>query len=504
MTTEFVVEMKGIRKEYPGVKALSSVDFTLKPGEVHCLLGENGAGKSTLIKILSGAVIPDGGEIRINGKEEKISSPIQARRLGVSPIYQELDLIGCLSAAENIFLGNERLKNRWTIDWKSVNREAQALVESLGIQFDVRKPVDELSVALKQMVAIAKAMVIKSNILIMDEPSAVLSDKELEILFEIIEKLKRQGMGIIYISHRLEEIFRIGNRLTVLRDGQWIATRDVAGITESEMIAMMVGRELKNQFAEKTKPVGEEVVLSVRNLSRKGVLHEIGFDLRKGEILGISGLVGAGRTELARCLVGADPIDSGTVKLEGVELNIKSPKQAKRYGIGYVPEERKVDGLVLNHSVKDNAIYTILDKVSAFGVLKRGEIKSTVRQYVDELLIKTPTMEQKAGNLSGGNQQKIVIAKWMAVGGKVLILDEPTRGVDVGAKAEIYRLIARLADEGLSIVMISSEIPEILNMSNRILVMSEGRITRELRMEEATQEEILRYAIPQNLNARSS
>jgi ribose transport system ATP-binding protein len=500
----FVVEMENISKRYPGVVALNSVKFNLKPGEVHCLLGENGAGKSTLIKILSGAISPDEGSINISGEEVKIESPTHARQLGINTIYQELDLIGKLSAAENIFLGNEILKNKFSINWKEVYQRSQELIHRLGLDFDTRTPVDELSVALKQMVAVAKSIAFESKVLIMDEPSAVLTDKELDILFKIINQLKAEGIGIIYISHRLEEIFKIGDRITVFRDGEHINTMEIEGLDENKIITMMVGRELKNQFSYKSKEIGKEVAMSVKNLSRKGVLSDISFELYKGEVLGISGLVGAGRTELARCIVGADLYDEGEIYLNEKEVKIKSPKVAKKLGIGLVPEERKTEGLVLVHSVKENTIMTILKKLSKYGILNIKSINNLVEKYITDLKIKTPSMNEKISNLSGGNQQKVVLAKWMAVNCKVLILDEPTRGIDVGAKAEIYKLITQLADEGLSIILISSEIPEILNLSTRVLVMSQGTITKEFKKEEATQESILRYSIPKNLIVRSS
>jgi ribose transport system ATP-binding protein len=485
------LQMKGITKTYPGVKALDNVDFEVAPGEVHALVGENGAGKSTLMKILAGAQPMDSGEIFLNGQLVHITSPQKAMDLGISIIYQEFNLVPYLNAAENIFLGREpKASIPGFINFSKMYSEAQRVIDQLGVRLNVRIPVNRLSVAQQQMVEIAKATSRNASIIAMDEPSATLTEHELESLFDLIRSLKSRGVSIIYISHRLEEIFQIADRVTVLRDGRLVGTKLVSETNKDEIIRMMVGRELKEKIPKQPAEI-KSPALTVSHLSRKGVLNDISFTVHKGEILGIAGLVGAGRTELARAIFGADPIDSGEIWLNGNKVEIRSPRDAIRLGIGLVTEDRKALGLILGMVVRENISLANLDSLTRFGFINRKEEKSVAVRFVEDLMIKTPSIEQQVQNLSGGNQQKVVLAKWLFTQSRVLIFDEPTRGIDVGSKVEIYQLMNRLAANGVAIIMISSELPEILGMSDRILVMHEGRIVGELSREEATQEKIM-------------
>lgn len=488
------LEMKNITKTYPGVRALEDVSLQVRPGEVLGLVGENGAGKSTLMKILAGAQPKDSGEILIDGQPVTIDSPQRAMALGVSIIYQELNLVPYLSAAENIFLGREpRAKFAGFVDFAKMNRDSQEIVDRLGVKLSVRTPVNRLSVAQQQMVEVGKATSRNSKIIVMDEPSATLTDHELKNLFDLIRQLKSQGVAIIYISHRLEEIFEICDRVTILRDGKWIATEDVASLDRDAIIRLMVGRELKHMIPKEEAPIGEPA-LTVTGLTRKGVIENVSFSVRKGEVLGIAGLVGAGRTEVARAIFGADPLDSGTVELFGKRASIRSPQDAIRYGIGLVTEDRKAQGLVLGMTVRENITLANLPAISVMSFVKALRERDVVKQFVDDLQVKTPSIEQTVQNLSGGNQQKVVLAKWLFTESKVLIFDEPTRGIDVGAKTEIYQLMNALAKRGVAIIMISSELPEVLGMSDRIIVMHEGHVTGELSRADATQEKIMDLA----------
>jgi len=493
--SSLALELRNITKRFPGVRALSDVTFTCRKGEVHGLVGENGAGKSTLIKVLSGAHQPDSGEIVLNGKTVSIRSPHDALGLGIGVIYQEFTLIPYLNAIENIFLGHEQT-NAGFVRFGRMSKEARSLVfDTLGIQFDLKRPVAYLSVAQRQMVEIAKALALNAEILVMDEPSAPLTSHELENLFKVIEVLRNQGVTVIYISHRLEEIFHIADRVTVLKDGQVVATDDVGSLTKERLIQMMVGRDLsEHYFAPRGSSRGKKV-LSVQHLCSGEQLHDISFDVYEKEIVGIAGLVGSGRSELMRAIFGADRIDSGEIEIDGQVARIRQPKQAADYGIGFVPEDRKVDGLCLPLPIKVNTTLASLRSVSTMGVLNMSAEKRIVQSQIERLHVVTPSMDQIVGNLSGGNQQKVVLAKWLAAGCKVLILDEPTRGVDVGAKAEIYHLMRELAEAGAAIVMVSSELPEVLGMSDRILVMREGRLVAELSPDEATENMILSYAM---------
>ncbi len=491
-----VLEMRNITKNFPGVKALKNVDFSCKKGEVHALIGENGAGKSTLIKILAGAFTPDSGEIFINGGRINISNPQEAIRLGIAVIYQELNLVPHLSAIDNVLLGHEKRNKLGFINMKKHRSEAMKWLDSLGegIIDDYGRPVSTLSIAQQQMVEIAKALSLNANIIVMDEPSATLTEKEMNSLFSIINKLKQKGVTIIYISHRLEELFMISDRVTVLRDGQLIKCVDTSSIDKAQLICMMIGRELDKTFPPREDCIQDSCLLEVRNLSDDNLLKDISFKLKKGEILGISGLVGSGRTELARMIFGADTAKTGEILIDGKKVSIKSPNTAVRHGIGLATEDRKSQGLFLHMSIKDNAMISSMSKISSYGFIDLKEELRTVLKYIDELNIKTSGCDKKVGELSGGNQQKVVLAKWLSTGSRILILDEPTRGIDVGAKYEIYCLMNELAKRGIGIIMISSELPEIMGMSDRILVMHNGRIAGEINDKDVTEERIMWYA----------
>ncbi len=488
------LEMRHISKQYPGVRALDDVSLSVGRAEIHALLGENGAGKSTMMKILAGAQSKDQGDILIDGHVVTIDSPQKAMDLGVSIIYQEFNLVPYLSAGENIFLGREpRAKLPGFVDFKTLYNTSQQVIDKLGVKMDARAPVNTLSIAQQQMVEIAKATSKKAKIIVMDEPSATLTDHELKALFSLMRQLKAEGVSIVYISHRLEEVFEVCDRATIMRDGHWVATKDVADLTREEIIRLMVGRELKDAIPKVAADQGN-VALSVKHLNRAGVLHDICFEVKKGEVLGIAGLVGAGRTETARAIFGADPIDSGSLEVLGKPVSIRSPQDAIKNGIGLVTEDRKQQGLVLGMTVRENNTLANLGALSTLGFVRRREERAVAEKYKTDLAIKTPSIEQTVQNLSGGNQQKVVLAKWLFTGSKVLIFDEPTRGIDVGAKSEIYKLMNELAAQGVAIIMISSELPEVLGMSDRILVMHEGRITGELSRADATQEKIMHLA----------
>lgn len=502
MTKPLLLEMTGISKNFPGVKALIDVNLALKSGEVLALLGENGAGKSTLMKILSGVYQPDTGSIRIQDKDEKIKSPKQAQELGIATIYQELNLIPQLTVAENIFLSREFVNSFGKIDWSQMFNESNKLLMQLDVNFTAKEKVGNLSIAEQQMVEIAKALSLDAKIIIMDEPTDALTEKETVRLFKVIEQLRKEGKGIIYISHRLEEIFAICDRLTVLRDGKYIDTCQVSETDNEEVIQMMVGRKLADKYP-KVKGAPKQEVLSVKNLSINKKLYDINLSLFAGEVLGISGLVGSGRTELAKAIFGAIPIDKGAIFVEGKEVNIQHPRDAIRLGVVYASENRKEEGLVLGLSVKENMTLASLGKIiSKIGRVNKRQEQEKVEEYIDKFNIKTPSSSQIIKNLSGGNQQKVVLGKWMLTKPKVLILDEPTRGIDVGAKVEIYQFINKLKQEGVAVMVISSELPEVLGISDRIMVMSQGRITGAFAGEDATQEKIMAKAVVGGKNER--
>ncbi len=496
MPGEPLLKMQGVSKHFPGVLARSNISFDLFPGEVHCLIGENGAGKSTLIKILSGVYTKDTGEIFIEGRPIEIDSPRKAQNYGIATIYQEFNLIPYLTVAENIFLGHELVKGYLgRINWKQLYKKAAKVLNQAGVKISPKVKVSSLSVAQQQMVEIAKALSMGGKIIVMDEPTSALTDMEIHELFRVIRTLKNRGTGIIYISHRLEELFEIADRITVLRDGEHMATfDDVKAVSLDEIITLMVGRKLKEQIPKVKYPKGKEI-LKVQSLNRKGVLEDISFTLYEGEVLGFAGLVGSGRTELMRAIFGADSINSGTIYLDGRRIENHSPVDAVKNGIGLLTEDRKNQGLVLSLSIITNTTLAKLDRISnPFRINKRKELK-VVDELIKDLRIKTPGSFQLIKFLSGGNQQKVVLAKWLFTQSRVLIFDEPTRGIDVGAKLEIYQLINNLVAKGVGIIIVSSELPEILGISDRIIVMRDGHIIGGLSSEEADQEIILRLAM---------
>ena len=491
---EPVLEMRNIRKTFPGVVALDNVNFTLLSGEVHILLGENGAGKSTLVKILSGAYQKSDGNIILFGKDMEIKNPRQAQQLGISIIYQEFNLISQLSAAENIFLGREFLLSPTIIDQKRILDTAQSLLNDLGVNIDARQLVGELGVAQQQIVEVAKALSLNARILIMDEPTSALTKNEIVELFATIRKLKNRGVSVIYISHRLEELSEIGDRITVLRDGKYIGTHQISEITQHDLIRMMVNRELKERFPKQKQQIGDEI-LRIERLNRQGSLNNINFTLYRGEILGVAGLLGSGRTELARAIFGADKIDSGMIYVDGKLQIINKPRNAINLDIGYLSEDRKAEGLVLDLSVQSNICLASLGRFSKFGVVSNKQEKEAASEYVKDLRIKTPGLNQKVLFLSGGNQQKVVVSKWLCSNAKILIFDEPTRGIDVGSKVEIYQLMNRLTADDAAIIMISSDLPEILGMSDRVMIMREGSIAGIYDTDKVTQEKFLQNAL---------
>ncbi|HOL92960.1 MAG TPA: sugar ABC transporter ATP-binding protein [bacterium] len=485
------LRMLGITKNYPGVQALKGVNLEIRAGEVHALVGENGAGKSTLMKILAGAETMDAGEIHIGGQQVVIDSPHKAQELQISIIYQEFNLVPQLGAAENIFLGREPTRLGF-VDFRRERREARRILDSLGISFDLDVPVSQLSIAQQQMVEIAKALSIDAKIIAMDEPSATLTLHELKNLFALIRALKEKGISVIYISHRLEEIFEVCDRLTVLRDGEWIGTRDIQEISREGIIEMMVGRKITDEFPWAEFPIGEEV-LRVEGLTR-GFVKEVSFSVRQGEIVALTGLVGAGRTEVARMIFGADPPEKGSIWLEGRPIELKSPRHAIDSGICLLTEDRKSQGLILGMRIRENITLPKLREFCRFLFINGAMERKAAGNAVKDLTIKAPSIETEVRNLSGGNQQKVVLAKWLLANSKLFIFDEPTRGIDVGAKREIYLLMNELLRRGAAILMISSELPEVLGMANRILVMSGGRLAGELHRNEATQEKIMHLA----------
>lgn len=496
MNGKQLILMEGITKSFPGVKALNGCRFELLAGEVHALVGENGAGKSTMMKVLTGVYQKDEGRIAYLGKDIDIPDTRTAQDLGISMIHQELNLAPDLTVAQNIFIGREpRRAFKLFLDEKKLHEQVMELFRRMNLQLDPRKLVSELTVAKQQMVEIAKALSFNARVLIMDEPTAALSDSEIEDLFVIIEELKRNGVGIVYISHRMDELRRITDRITVMRDGAYIDTVRTGEVTTDRIISMMVGRAVYHESVPDAKAASEEVVLEVKGVNRGHALKNIGFSLRKGEILGVAGLVGAGRTEMARAVFGADPVDSGEIAVHGRKASIRSPYDAVKHGIGYLSEDRKQFGCMVDMDVKTNVAVASYGAFSGpLGFMKDGAIQVASEKIVETLRVKTPGVDQTVKFLSGGNQQKVVIGKWLTRDCDILIFDEPTRGIDVGAKSEIYKLLDELAEQGKSIIMISSELPEILRMSHRILVMCEGRITGELSRSEATQERIMELA----------
>lgn len=491
--SELLLSIKGIQKYFPGVHALDDARLDLRIGEVHALVGENGAGKSTLMKVLTGIYKRDGGTILYKGKEVNFSSPKEAQTAGIGIIHQELNLMPHLTLAENIYIGREPTKGMF-LDKKKANKDARELMKSLGLDIDPAVEVRKLSVAKQQMVEIAKAITYDSEVLIMDEPSAALTDREIHELFRFIRSLKDRGHGIIYISHRLDELPEISDRITVMRDGQYVDTVDTDKVTKEQIISMMVGRVIYETPKQQSNvPPDAPVILEVSNLQGYNVKN-VSFNLKRGEILGFAGLVGAGRTETMRALFGADPIFGGKIIFDGKEVTIGSPQDAVDIGIGYLSEDRKALGLMVGLSVRDNSVMSTLDRFSGKLFVNDRKTEEVTKDFIDKLSIKAHSTKQLVKLLSGGNQQKVVVSKWLIRNCDILIFDEPTRGIDVGAKSEIYQLMANLVKLGKSIIMISSELPELLRMSDRIVVMCEGRVTGELDISEASQERIMHLA----------
>ncbi|CTQ57771.1 Ribose import ATP-binding protein RbsA [Roseibium album] len=491
-----IVKMTGIEKRFPGVHALKNVQFELEPGEVHALMGENGAGKSTLMKILAGIYRSDAGDLSIDGESVELDSPRAAQDRGIGIIHQELSLMNDLTTAQNIFIGREPRKSFGRLDENALNRNAAEIFASMNLNLDPKANVGSLTIAKQQMVEIAKALSYKSRVLIMDEPTAALNDAEISELFIIINRLKAEGVGIVYISHKMDELKRIADRVTVMRDGEYVATVGASDTPISKIIAMMVGREVNEEPVEVPDLSEAEIALEVSGLSRGKDIRDVGFSLRKGEILGFAGLMGAGRTEVARAIFGADPRDGGDIRVHGKDVSVTTPHDAVAAGIGYLSEDRKHFGLATGMNVRDNIALASLDKFTGRGgVLDDDAMRKTAQDYIRKLGIRTPSDIQEVRLLSGGNQQKTVIAKWLLRNCDILIFDEPTRGIDVGAKSEIYKLLESLAEEGKAVIVISSELPEIMRLSHRIAVMCEGRLTGILPGgKDTTQEQIMQLA----------
>lgn len=489
-----MIQMSGIKKAFNGNVVLNDVQFTLEKGEIHALMGENGAGKSTLMKILSGIYSKDAGEIKVDGEPVHFKSPKDAEKYGIVVIHQELNILPDLTVAENLFLGKEKTYGKLGIlKTREMEKEAKELLSKLGLDVHPKTRAGDLSVGKQQIIEIAKAIASDAKYIVMDEPTAALTDREIQTLFETIRELKEKGISFVYISHRMEEIFAICDRITILRDGQYVGVRNIPETTFDEIVAMMVGRELGERFPERKCEIGD-VKLEVRNLSVKGIFENISFQVRKGEVVGMAGLMGAGRTEVGETIFGYRKAHSGEIFLDGQKVTIKSPIDAMKHKIGYVTEDRKTKGLILNFSIQDNVSLANLKKVSSSGIVKKEKEEALVNQYIEQLKIRTSSPKQAAKSLSGGNQQKVVLAKWLGTDPEILILDEPTRGVDIGARKEIYHIINNLAQEGVAILMISSELPEVIGMADRVIVMQEGKLTGEVQKEEMTQERIMHYA----------
>ncbi len=493
MSENYVLELEHIRKEYPGVVALKDVTLRLRKGEVLGLIGENGAGKSTLIKCCTGAEIPTSGKIRVNGKEFDRMSPQLAAENGVAVIYQEFNNVGELSAAENLFLGRP-IRKGMIIDRAAMEREAQKAFDQLHIKINPKELVKNLTVGYQQMIEIAKAIQQNAQVLIMDEPSAPLTSNEVENMFKVVELLRKKGVSIIYISHRLEEIFRLSDRIEVIRDGEYVTTLITPEATVDELIKLMVGRELTQKYPPRNSCVNKDkVVLELKNVTGNGD-KDISLKLHAGEVLGLGGLVGAGRTELAEMIFGSKPKESGSIIFNGKEINPQSPREAIDLGIALVPEDRKRHGALLGISIKNNISMPIYERISKLSVINSKKEREIAEKYREEIQIKCPTLNQLVKNLSGGNQQKVILGKWLAADCELIIFDEPTRGIDVGAKYEIYKLINNLVESGRSVLMISSEMEELMGMSDRIIVLSENRMTGELQKEEFDSDKIMQYA----------
>ena len=492
---ETILEVKKISKEFPGVKALDAVDLTLKKGEVHALCGENGAGKSTLIKILAGVYPKDSGEILFDGQPIQIHTALDSLRLGIKVVFQELALIPSLSVAENVFLESFPLKKNKTIDWKTLNSKTHELVQSVGLDLNPTQKISTLTVSQQQMVEIARALSHEARVVIMDEPTSALTPNEIESLFTVIRKLRDLGIGILYVTHKLEEVFELCDRVTVLRDGQLISTRAIAETDSDKLVSDMVGREFTALFPRTHSGRQDKKVLQVHGVSTEKKLNDVSFDVHAGEVVGVFGLMGAGRTELAKAIFGLDPVTNGDVSVNEQKLKSGSTTHAARVGMGLLTEDRKEEGLVLQMSVTQNMTLPSIKDFASYGFIHNKAETDRSREFVDRFSIKTPSLRQKVEYLSGGNQQKVLLARWLMKKLQVIILDEPTRGIDVGAKSEIHKLIDELAETGLAVLVMTSEMPELLGVSDRILVMSNGRLTGEFEKDNVTQEKILEAAI---------
>lgn len=491
---EFLLTAEDVRKEFPGVVALDDVSFRLKRGTVHALMGENGAGKSTLMKVLAGIYQPDKGTVRLRGAEIRLRSPLDALENGIAMIHQELNLMAYMTVAENIWIRREPLNRFGLIDHGEMYRRTEELFGRLNIQIDPEARVGDLSVANRQMVEIAKAVSYESDVLIMDEPTSALTEREVDHLFQIIRDLRTQGIGIVYITHKMNELFEIADEFSVFRDGRYIGTHASTEVTRDDIIRMMVGREITQMFPKEDVPIGD-TVLSVKNLNLKGVFHDVSFEVRAGEILGVAGLVGSGRSNVAETLFGVTPATSGTIEIDGQAVVIDSPTTAIRHRMAFLTEDRKDTGCLLILDVLENMQIAVLqDKFVSKGFVQEAELSDVCEDMCRKLRIKTPSLAERVENLSGGNQQKVLIGRWMLTDPRILILDEPTRGIDVGAKAEIHRLVCEMARKGVAVIMISSEMPEVLGMSDRIMVMHEGRVTGFLDRAEATQVKVMDLA----------
>lgn len=494
-----ILRLSKICKSFPGVKALSDVDLTVKKGEVHALVGENGAGKSTLMKTISGAYKKDSGTIWFDGQEVEVTSPKQSEMMGISIIYQELNLIERISVAENVYIGRYPMKNG-VLDWGKMYADAQALFDEYELKINARSLVRSLSMAQKQMVEIIKAVSINAKIIIMDEPTSSLSGKETESLFRIIRKLKQKDVAVVFITHRLDEIFAVCDRMTVLRDGCYIGSCDIRDITKNQMITMMIGRELSKQYPTRNCQLGE-TMLEVEHISDGGEhVKDVSFQVRKGEVLGFYGLVGAGRTETMRMIFGADSKVSGKIKIRGEEVEIRGPRDAIRKGIGFITENRRDEGLFLKTSIRQNTVVVALRKILKHGMISYEQERAVAEDYVKKLHTATPSINQKTMYLSGGNQQKVVLAKWLYSDSEIVIFDEPTRGIDVGARREIYEIINNLVEDGRTVIIVSSDMEEIMGVSDRILVMYEGVIAGEVKKEDFSENRIAKYAVGEGDN----
>lgn len=493
------IEMNGINKSFGGNKVLNNAGFTLDNGEIHALVGENGAGKSTLMKILTGVYERDAGKVIVDGQEVCYKNPKEAEKAGIVFIHQELNVLFDLTVEENMFIGKEITKKLGICDKKSMRNEVKKVLDKLGVDIDPSVRMDKLSIGQQQMIEIAKALMIDAKVIIMDEPTAALTENETKVLFQIIKSLKEKGVSIVYISHRMEEIFELSDRITVLRDGSYIGTKKTIDTDMNDVVKMMIGREIGERYPERKVKIGV-VIFEVKDLNCPGVFNDISFQVHAGEVLGVAGLMGAGRTEIMKAIFGDMPNVTGKIFIDGMEIINKTPRHAMKNGIGFITEDRKLEGLMLEDSIMKNISIANLGKISKRGVLKKKTEDSLVKEAIEELHIKCFGPSHECNNLSGGNQQKVVFAKWIDTDPKILILDEPTRGVDIGAKKEIYNIINKLAASGVGIIMVSSELPEVLGMSDRIMVVSEGKITGILPKEKANQENIMTLATGGKLN----